>query len=450
MRGIEERLRQGMTDATRPVEGAPELAVRVMARVALRRRRRRLAASVAAAAAAVLVAIGVVSPYIVTRPDPVATSLELEGVRIGYLPEGLGAPQRLRVQEKDVEGEIRLRGEALRWQAGGDFVQVAAYRTDGAISDSMDILALNLVDSPVEPRSVDDSVLSGDGTKAMWVADYGLVLKVAVSAALKGERDRIIGGLRVAGWNPAFAGLRVTYMPAGMWAAGRDGMDLEALARLWQGESGRRVSIKVVYGQAAATLAKLRAAVPPKESLTDVRPASVHGQPAYAGATGQAGRVLLWLVKPGIGVRVRGDHLPEGDLVRIAEGIQSPPEGQGESVDGIAISFDDPNLRSGPVETATAPRWRSTTRRWIGPDGEDTVTVSIQRGAAVRSATWWSSVSRGEPESATIAGVQGELLDAGASTLTRKFTWTPEFGLAIVVTAPASYLRRIVKGIAVP
>ncbi|MGW2162230.1 hypothetical protein [Nonomuraea sp. NPDC001699] len=449
MRGIEERLRQGMTDATRPVRGAPELAVRVTARVALRRRRRRLAASIAAAAA-VLVAIGVVSPYIVTRPDPVATSPELEGVRIGYIPEGLGAPQRLRAQEKDVEGEIRLRGEALRWQAGGDFAQVSAYRTDGVVRDAMDILALNMVDSPVEPRSVDGPVLSGDGTSAMWVADHRLVLKVAVSEALKGERDRIIDGLRVTGWNPAFAGLRVTYMPAGMWAVGRAGTDLEALARLWQGESGRRVSVEVVYGRAAATLAKLRAAEPPKEPLTDIRPASVHGQPAYAGATGQSGRVLLWLVKPGIGVRVRGDHLPEGDLVRIAEGIQSPPQGQGESVDSIAISFNDPNLRSGPVETVMAPRWRSTTRRWIGPDGEDTVTVSIQRGAAVPSATWWSSVSRGEPESATIAGVQGELLDTGASTPTRKFAWTPEFGLAIVVTAPARDLRRIVKGIAAP
>ncbi|WP_031173118.1 hypothetical protein [Streptosporangium roseum] len=437
-----------MTDATRSVRGAPELAVRVTARVALRRRRRRLAASVAAAAAAVLVAIGVVSPYIVTRPAPVATSPELEGVRIGYIPEGLGAPQRLRGQEKDVGGEIRLRGEALRWQVGGDFVQVSAYRTDGVMRDAMDILALNVVDSPVEPRSANDPVLSGDGTSAMWVADHRLVLKVTVSAALKGERDRIVGGLRVAGWNPAFAGLRVTYMPAGMWAAGTADTNPDALARLWQGESGRRVSIEVVYGRAAATLAKLRAAGAPQEVLTDVRPASVHGQPAYAGAAGQAGRVLLWLVKPGIGVRVRGAHLPEGDLVRIAEGIQSPSGGQGESVDGIAISLAGPDLRPGPVETAMTPRWRSTTRRWIGPDGEDTVTVSIQRGAAVPSTTWWSSVSRGEPKPATIAGVQGMLLDTGASTPGRKFAWTPEFGLAIVVTAPAHDLRRIVKGIA--
>ncbi|WP_157530716.1 hypothetical protein [Microtetraspora niveoalba] len=396
-----------------------------------------------------LVTIGVVSPYIVTRPDPVATSPELDGVRIGYIPEGLGAPQRLRAQEKDIEGEIRLRGEALRWQAGSDFVQVSAYRTGGVIHDAMGILALNVVDSPVEPRFSDDPVLSGDGTSAMWVADYRLVLKVTVSAALKGERDRIIGGLRLVGWSPAFAGLRVTYMPAGMWVS-RKGADPDALTRLWQGESGRRVSIEVVYGRAAATLEKLRAAGPPQEVLTDVRPASVHGQPAYAAATGQAGRVLLWLVKPGTGVRVRGDHLPEGDLVRIAEGIQSPPESQGESVDGIAISLAGPDLRPGPVETAVAARWRSTTRRWIGPDGEDTVTVSIQRGAAVLSSTWWRSVSRGEPKPATIAGVQGNLLDTGASTSSRKFTWTPEPGLAIVVTAPADELRRIVKRIAAP
>ncbi|WP_433351306.1 hypothetical protein ACQP25_43600 [Microtetraspora malaysiensis] len=448
MRGIEERLRQGMTDATRSVRGAPELAVRVTARVALRRRRRRLAATVAAAVAAVLVAIGVVSPYIVTRPDPVATSPELDGVRIGYIPEGLGAPQRLRAQEKDIRGEIRLRGEALRWQAGSDFVQVSAYRTKGAVLDAMDILAMNVVDSPVEP-SGGDPVLSGDGTSAMWVADYRLVLKVTVSAALKGERDRIVGGLRLVGWSPAFAGLSVTYMPAGMWVS-RAAADPDALTRLWQGESGRRVSIEVVYGRAAATLEKLRAAGPPPEVLTDVRPASVHGQPAYAAATGQGSRVLLWLVKPGVGVRVQGEHLPEGDLVRIAEGIQSPPESLGESVDGIAISIAGPDLRPGPVETAMTARWRSTTRRWIGPDGENAVTVSIQRGARVPGSTWWRSVSRGEPKPATIAGVQGHLLDTGASTSSRKFTWTPEFGLAIVVTAPAHDLRRIVKGIAVP
>ncbi|MFG1964507.1 hypothetical protein [Nonomuraea sp. NPDC049028] len=448
MRGIEERLRQGMTDATRPVRGAPELAVRVMARVALRRRRRRLAASVAAAAAVVLVAIGIVSPYIVTRPDPVAAPPELEGVRIGYIPEGLGAPQRLREEEKNVGGQIRLRGKALRWQAGGDFVQVSVYRVDGVMRDAMDIMAMNVVDAPVEPRSIDDPVLSGDGTSAMWVADHRLVLEVTVSAALKGERDRIVGGLRVTGWNPAFAGLRVTYMPAGMWVSGTVGANLDALTRLWQGESGRQVSIEVVYGQAGTTLEELRAAGPPQEVLTDVRPASVYGRPAYAGATGQAGRVLLWLVEPGIGVRIRGDHLPEADLVRIAEGIQSPSEGQGESVDGIATYLAGPALRPGPVGTVITPRWRSTIRRWIGPDGEGSVTVSVQRGAAVPSATWWSSVSRGEPKPTTIAGVHGMLLGMGASRASRKFAWTPEFGLAIVVTAPAHDLGRIVKGIA--
>ncbi|MFD1537261.1 hypothetical protein [Nonomuraea guangzhouensis] len=448
MRGIEERLRQGMADAARPVRGAPELAVRVRARVAVRRRRRRWAAGAAAVVAVVLVAIGVVSPRILDRPDPVAALPEVGGVRVGYVPDGLGVPQRLREQEEDAGGGIRLRGEALRWQAGGDFLQVSAYRADGVMRDAMDIMAMNVVDSPVEPRSIDDPVLSGDGTSAMWVADHGLVLEVTVSAALKKERDRIVAGLRVTGWSPAFAGLRVMYMPAGMWVSGTAGANPEALTRLWQGESGRHVSIEVVYGRAAATLERLRAAGAPQEVLTGVRPASVHGRPAYAGATGQAGGVLLWLVKPGIGVRVRADHLPEGDLVRIAEGIQSPPGGQDGSVDGIAASFAGPDLRPGSVETALTARWRSSTRRWSGPDGEDTVTVSVQRGAAVPSATWWSSVSRGEPKSATVGGVQGMLLDAGASTPGRRFAWTPEFGLAIVVTAPAGDLGRMVKGIA--
>ncbi|MEV6159814.1 hypothetical protein AB0L53_56705 [Nonomuraea sp. NPDC052129] len=450
MRAIEERLRRGMIDAARPVQAAPELAVRVTARVAVRRRRRRIAAGVATAVAAVLIAVGLVSPYVVTRYDPVVTSPEVEGVRVQYIPKGLGAPRRLRAQETDQAGQIRLRGEALRWQAGGAFVQVSVYRTDEIMRDGMDILSLNVFRNPIEPRRGGDPVLSADGTAGMWVADHRLLLKVTVSADLKGERDRIAGGLRVTGWASAFAGLGITYMPAGMWIAGTSDTYGAALNRLWQGESGRRVLVEVVYGRDAATLEKLRAAVPPEEPLTEVRPASVHDLSAYAGATKQAGRVMLWLVKPGIGVRVRADHLPENELRRIAEGIQATPEGRSQSVDGIGVSFDVPNLRPGPVRTTLATGWRTATRRWTGRNDQDTVTVSVQRGARVSSQDWWSSLSSGEAKPTTIAGRAGNLLDRGASTTTRTFVWTPEFGLAIVVTAPAGDLRRIVKGIAAP
>lgn len=399
MRDLEVRLRQGMTDATRPVQAMPALAVRVVARVAQRRRRRRLAAIVISVAAAVLVAIGVVSPP--NRPDPVAVHPELEGVRIGYLPAGLGAPTRLRVQE------ARLRGEALRWQAGGgDFVQVSAYRVDDAITDAMGILSLNVVDAPVEPRTTGDPVLSGDGTSAMWVADHRLVLKVTVPPGLKGERDRIIGGLRVVGWNPDFGGLRVTYMPANMWISGMaDTYGVDALNRFWQGDSGRRVTMEVVHGRAAATLDKL-------------------------------GVPKTWLLKPGVGVRLSADNVPQSELMRIAEGIQVPPDGQGGSVDGIMTSFGHP----GPVKIATATGWRSVTRKWA----DQKVTVSVHRGVRVMSQTWWESLTRGNPESATVAGRRGNLLNP------ETFVWAPEAGLAIVVTAPARDLQRIVKGVEVP
>ncbi|MEU7742151.1 hypothetical protein [Nonomuraea sp. NPDC049158] len=439
-----------MIDAARPVQAAPELAIRVAARVAVRRRRRRIATSVATAVAAVLIAIGIVSPYVVTRYDPVVTSPEVAGVQVRYLPKGFDAPRRLRTQETDQAGQVRLRGEALRWEAGGAFVQVSVFRTDEIMRDGMDILSLNVFRSPVEPRRSGDPVLSDDGTASMWVADHRLLLKVTVSAGLKGERDRIAGGLRVTGWDSAFAGLGITYMPAGMWIAGTADTYGAALNRLWQGDSGRRVLVEVVYGRDAATLDKLRAAVPPEEPLTETRPASVHDLPAYAGATGQAGRVMLWLVKPGIGVRVRADHLPESELKRIAEGIQAIPDGRSQSVDGIGVSVDDPKLRPGPVRTALATGWRTTTRRWTGRNGDDTVTVSVQRGSGMSSQDWWNSLSSGKAKPTTIAGLSGNLLGQGASTTTRTFVWTPEFGLAIVVTSPERDLRRIVKEIAVP
>ncbi|MEV0619122.1 hypothetical protein AB0I81_37805 [Nonomuraea sp. NPDC050404] len=189
-----------MTDAAGHVEAAPELALRVTDRVAARRRRRRIAAGVATAltavlvvvtaVAAVLVVVGLVSPYAVTRYDPVVTSPEVAGVRVGYLPEGFGAPQRLRAQETDHAGRVRLRGEALRWQAGEAFVQVSVYRAGQIMRDGMDILSLNVFRGPIEPRRPGDPVLSDDGTTMMWLADHRLLLKVAVSAGLKGERDR--------------------------------------------------------------------------------------------------------------------------------------------------------------------------------------------------------------------------------------------------------------------
>jgi hypothetical protein len=176
----------------------------------------------------------------------------------------------------------------------------------------------------------------------------------------------------------------------------------------------------------------------------------VHDLPALAGATGQAGRVLLWLVKPGIGVRVRAEHLPESELNRIAEGIQATPDRQGQWVDGIGISLDDPNLRPGSVRTTLEPGWRNATRRWTGRNGEDTVTVSVQRGTRVSSQDWWDDLSSGEFKPTTIAGLRGNLLDPEGSPTTRTFVWMPEFGLAVVVTAPAADLRRIVRGITVP
>ncbi|MEV4896428.1 hypothetical protein AB0K48_44420, partial [Nonomuraea sp. NPDC055795] len=372
----------------------------------------------ATAVAAVLIAAGLAVPYLIARPGPAVTGPpEVGGVRVGYVPEGLGPPRRLGAQAKDHEGRARLRGDALRWQAGEAFVQVSVYRANVAVRDSMDILALNLFGRPIEPRGAADPVRSEDGTTALWLADHRLLLEVTVSPGLKSERDLIARGLRVTRWDSAFAGLNITYMPDDMWTAGTPDTYGAALNRLWQGESGRRAEVEVVYGREAATLESLRTTV----SATKVHAATVRDLPAYRAATGRSGQMLLWLFKPGIGIKVTTDHLPEHELTLIAKGIQPLPE-------------------VGPVDTSLHSGWRTTTRR--NPDGK--ITVSVHRGAGVGTSKWLNSR---DSKPATISGRQGDLLNRGTS---QTFTWTPEFGLAVVVTAPERDLRRIVKGMAAP
>ncbi|MEV4179379.1 hypothetical protein [Nonomuraea sp. NPDC049709] len=143
------------------------------------------------------------------------------------------------------------------------------------------------------------------------------------------------------------------------------------------------------------------------------------------------------------GLAVRSFDWPRGG------GAGSLPVGR-ESVDGVGISLDNPNLRSGSVRTTVQTGWRATTRHWTGRNGEDTMTVSVQRGTKVSSQNWWDSLSGGEVQPAIIAGLRGNLLELGASTTTRTFVWIPEFGLAVVVTAPAPDLRRIMEDITVP
>ncbi|MDP9847736.1 hypothetical protein J2853_006947 [Streptosporangium lutulentum] len=118
---------------------------------------------------------------------------KVDGVEVRYLPDGLGQPKAVPATAAD------LHGKALRWRdsEGGRMVQVSVYRPQQKISDALDILALNVMQQPVEPRKATDPVVSEDRTDMMWVADHGLVLRVTTSESAKGALDAIVQGLHV-------------------------------------------------------------------------------------------------------------------------------------------------------------------------------------------------------------------------------------------------------------
>ncbi|WP_030921576.1 hypothetical protein [Streptosporangium amethystogenes] len=76
-------------------------------------------------------------------------------------------------------------------------VQVSVYHPQHKMSDALDILTLNVMRWPVEPRKATDPVVSGDGTDMMWVADHGVVLMVTTSESAKDALDAVARDLHV-------------------------------------------------------------------------------------------------------------------------------------------------------------------------------------------------------------------------------------------------------------
>ncbi|WP_433355709.1 hypothetical protein ACQP25_17505 [Microtetraspora malaysiensis] len=118
---------------------------------------------------------------------------KIDGVEVRYVPDGLGQPERLPAMGAD------QREGALRWQDsdGLQTVQVSVYRSP-KISGAMDILALNVMRSPVVPRKDSDPVISEDGTDMMWLIDRGLLVRVTTSELAKDALEAIARGLHVA------------------------------------------------------------------------------------------------------------------------------------------------------------------------------------------------------------------------------------------------------------
>jgi hypothetical protein len=143
---------------------------------------------------AVLVVTAAGSGYVAakaTASDPLPP--KVEGVEVRHLPDGLGHPDAVSVTTAD------LRGTALRWSddsGDGPLLEVAVYRSR-KMRDALDILALNVMRSPVEPRNTTDPVVSQDRTDMMWVPDGGLMIRLTTSEPGVISLETIARGLHV-------------------------------------------------------------------------------------------------------------------------------------------------------------------------------------------------------------------------------------------------------------
>ncbi|GAA0421963.1 hypothetical protein Acor_52010 [Acrocarpospora corrugata] len=442
MSELEVELRRAMAEETAELRISPDLVDRVVRGSQWRRRAR---AKLVAAALALFVAAGAGPAYLVaTRGDDVVVEdvhAEINGVEIRYLPEGLGRPERA---ESTLGG---LPGAALRWSDGDRWAEISVYRTGRRMQDGLDLLALNAM---TESRTSADAVISTDGTDRMWVPQAGMLLRVTTSPSIKDELDRIASGMRV-WWKGDIGDVRVTYMPDG-WRSPDEIVPVnDGLARRWTFDGAGEVTVEVVYGLRAKDLKSLQeVSWPTNEQLVDLRRASVRGAEAVEGRVVGAergpdkGRMRLWVVRPGLGVRIWASGSTSADLPRISEGIETIATTFSDSVDGMPLPALPLELRIGEETQELGQDWRGSTRYWGSRPGQGAhVAMSVYRGQAIRSEPWLRDIPAAEKEPAAVGGVAGTLLtwsetrrvNGGPRLLMgRRFVWTTETGLAIVIT----------------
>ncbi|MEV6985318.1 hypothetical protein AB0M95_29215 [Sphaerisporangium sp. NPDC051017] len=150
-----------------------------------------------------VVVIAVASAYAISsRPafldadtTPVAAEKALatvDGVEVRYLPEYIvGQGKAVAAKAGD------LKGKALRWQdkEGSRTVTVSVFHPR-KVNNSQDILALNIMKSPVEPRKDGDPIVSQDGTDMLWLAKKGVLVRVTVSELAADDLEPIAKGVQ--------------------------------------------------------------------------------------------------------------------------------------------------------------------------------------------------------------------------------------------------------------
>ncbi|MFE3447763.1 hypothetical protein ACFXJ8_02415 [Nonomuraea sp. NPDC059194] len=255
----------------------------------------------------------------------------VEGTRVSYLPP--------RVHLHDIA--TRSDGETAKTWTGADGRQVTLVAVRGRHAASLDRLAawsagdwLNgsrtTVNGKPGYRNGPRSRLIG----RLWLQQPGLGFALRVSGNLEPEIDRILAGITPVpasrGLPVSFEGVTVTHLPPGFTAGGDGGLD--GRGRSWN-RAGSGISIEVVRGERARTVRRLsHVSWPTDERFLDLADTMVGGRRALTGRVVGAdgdpkGRMVLWTVRPGYGVRVYLSDDLANDLMDIARGVRVAPRG---------------------------------------------------------------------------------------------------------------------------
>ncbi|MEU4540703.1 hypothetical protein AB0G15_38315 [Streptosporangium sp. NPDC023825] len=467
MPNVEQELRLAMVEETAALGAPPGLAHRVVQ--GARRGRRARTTAVALVAAAVLAAA--VPAYLTVRDRSGVASptqaVGVDGVKVGYLPAGLGAPV---LERADAGG---LRGTGATWGSGDDFVRVTVYRDPAFHTGGAERVLGGIKGTPETLPGVLAVQVRGRGafTRAerddlVWEERPGLVLRVTVGARHRDDLRRIAGGLIPKDpTGGVFQELRVTYVPPGLYLKTPFSVvDQTGWAELgWGGDGGASVRLLAVRGVSAADAEALLTWARTRQKLSAATPEKVRGKPGYRAAGGAGGasqtRMRLWLERPGLGYVVAVNQGLETTLDRIVKGLvpaePSPASGKpstsGDAVDHVTVAYLPPGLRRVAGETTRLGKgWSAKAGRWS--DGSRDVEVTVIRGAVLHSSQWADEFLRGEKrESARTRRPPMGIRTTGPDGRRGIFFESPEVAVHVKVDpALAGELDRIAAKIRVP
>ncbi|MFF4773208.1 hypothetical protein ACFY05_10155 [Microtetraspora fusca] len=448
MSDLESRLRHAMTEATAELRIAPDLADRVVRRTC----RRKTARAKTAAAAAVAVVLAAVPAYHVIQERrhvvSVTVAENVDGVEVRDLPDGFGRAETFEVTDHG------LRGKAARWSRGDRTIQVTVYRPGDPAGSYLELQQRGFLRDGTLwlRRGSGGGLISPRHDDLIWFEQDDLVVRVTTSTSAKKYLEPVAMSLHVP-WDPVLDTMRVSYMPERFRLVSSEPQGiLDGLGRWWRStDRTASTAVEVVRGDRAKNLSKLRwVSWPTAEELIDVRTTAVgrsralEGRVASKGGRIDKGRMLMWLVQPGLGVRIWAMGATDDEVRRVAEGIEPAPPPAGPSVDGVEVP---PALQSVPEagkDRAFGWNWTTATTYWGHPPGKGWyIAVSVHRGGLVGTDLWRKDTFHTTPRTSTFGGVRG-LMTASTETVRvggrprlmriRSFAWEPRTGLAVVVT----------------